>query len=307
MLLTMEELEHIADAQHGVFNLTDAERGGVTRRAVESRRRAGRYERVGPSTYRIVGASPTWRQEVMRAVAAAGLGAAASHTTALALHRVVRAQGGIEVVTPRRRRLRLPGVVVHTSTALPTEDVVGVSGIPTTTIERSLLDFAATAGRDRLSAAIDHAIASDLTTADDLGVFLQRRRRRGRPGVIALEQALDRPSLGAVESRYERTLFELLGEAGFTGTPQFEVRDPFGGFVARVDLAFPSHRLAIEVDGHEFHSSRDQRAADSTRQNRLLTAGWTVLRFTTDQVFHRDPAIVRTVRRALDRSPFLRR
>lgn len=299
-----EDLERTADDQHGIFGRDTARLLGVTDRAIESRTRSGRYERVGPKTYRVVGASPTWRQSVMRAVTAAGDGSAASHRTALALHRILRPHPTIEVVTPRRRRLRLDGdAVVHTAVVLPTEDLRTITGIPTTSVPRSILDFAGTAPPDAVAHVVDNAIAADLTTAAALSDFLERRRRRGRRGVTALASALDRTFLGQPESRYERRLLDLLEQVGLSPVPQYVLRDGAGRFIARLDIAFPDQRLGIEVDGHAFHSTREQRAADAQRQNRIASIDWMLLRYTSDQVFLEGQAIaIEVVRLVRDRS-----
>lgn len=287
-----EHLERTVDGQHGIFGRDAARLLGVSDRAIESRVRSGRYERVGPGTYRVVGASPTWRQAVMRAVVAAGDGSAASHRTALALHRLLRPTPRVEVVTPRRRRLRLDGdVIVHTAVALPTEDMGTITGIPTTSVPRSILDYAGAAHPDAVAHAVDAAIAAGLTTAEALADFLERRRRRGRRGVATLASVLDRPSLGRPESRYERRLLDLLGRVGLSPIPQYELRDGAGRIIARLDMAFPDQRLGIEVDGHEYHSTRPQRAADAQRQNRIASIDWMLLRYTSDQVFLEGPAI----------------
>ena len=39
-------------------------------------------------------------------------------------------------------------------------------------------------------------------------------------------------------------------------------------------------RFDFEIDGRAFHSDADRFQRDRTRQNRLVGAGWTVLRFT---------------------------
>lgn len=47
--------------------------------------------------------------------------------------------------------------------------------------------------------------------------------------------------------------------------------------------------LAIEIDGMAFHNrTRDQVAADYLRQRRIVLKGYTVIRFTAQEVFH-DP------------------
>ena len=47
-----------------------------------------------------------------------------------------------------------------------------------------------------------------------------------------------------------------------------------------IDVAFEECRLAIEVDGWAWHSDVDRFVHDWCRQNALVLAGWTVLRFT---------------------------
>lgn len=58
------------------------------------------------------------------------------------------------------------------------------------------------------------------------------------------------------------------------------VLDAHGRFVARVDLALPDLRLAIEHDGQAVHERPGVFTSDRRRQNALVAAGWTVLRFT---------------------------
>ncbi|HMC09505.1 MAG TPA: DUF559 domain-containing protein, partial [Actinomycetota bacterium] len=46
-----------------------------------------------------------------------------------------------------------------------------------------------------------------------------------------------------------------------------------------LDCAYPQVRLAVEGDGWQSHSGRAQWEDDLGRQNILVAAGWTVLRF----------------------------
>jgi very-short-patch-repair endonuclease len=50
----------------------------------------------------------------------------------------------------------------------------------------------------------------------------------------------------------------------------------------------PPIRLAIEVDGHAFHSTREQREDDNSRHLDLKEYGYELIRFTGTQI-HRDP------------------
>lgn len=56
----------------------------------------------------------------------------------------------------------------------------------------------------------------------------------------------------------------------------------------RLDFAFPDKKLAVECDGHAYHSTRDQRGRDADRDRELIAQGWTVIRFTGSQI-HENP------------------
>jgi len=60
--------------------------------------------------------------------------------------------------------------------------------------------------------------------------------------------------------------------------PQYEV----GTF--RVDFALPEQKIAVEVDGHEFHSSREQRTKDAQRERVIERGGWRIVRFTGTEI-----------------------
>lgn len=47
-----------------------------------------------------------------------------------------------------------------------------------------------------------------------------------------------------------------------------------------IDVTFPKIKLAVELDGFEHHSTPEAMTRDRRRQNALVKAGWTVLRFT---------------------------
>jgi very-short-patch-repair endonuclease len=51
-----------------------------------------------------------------------------------------------------------------------------------------------------------------------------------------------------------------------------------------VDGFFPSIKLIIEADGKQWHSSDEDIAKDQERDGRLGKLGWTVLRFTEDEI-----------------------
>lgn len=70
------------------------------------------------------------------------------------------------------------------------------------------------------------------------------------------------------------------------GLPEPEVHPPVFcptlGRTVRPDLGFPEARLAIEYEGDQHRSSRQQWNRDIERYEALQAAGWTVLRITAD-------------------------
>ncbi|WP_127129144.1 endonuclease domain-containing protein [Georgenia sp. SYP-B2076] len=73
-----------------------------------------------------------------------------------------------------------------------------------------------------------------------------------------------------------------------------------GAFVARVDLAWPELRAAVEYDG-AYHDAPEQIAKDRVRINNLRAAGWTVL--VIDRRQTKQPgAVVELIARTLARA-----
>lgn len=74
------------------------------------------------------------------------------------------------------------------------------------------------------------------------------------------------------------------------------------GLIGVGDLVFDRQRLVVEIDGRAHHSDPASFERDRERQNRLVAAGWTVLRFTWRDLTSRPAHVVATVRRQLART-----
>ena len=100
----------------------------------------------------------------------------------------------------------------------------------------------------------------------------------------------------ASESPMETRLRMLLVLGGLPRPKaQIPLHDEHGWFLGRPDLFYPEHRLAIEYDGG---THRDSLASDNRRQNRLVDAGYRVLRFTAWDVLGSPDSVLDLVRRA---------
>ena len=52
----------------------------------------------------------------------------------------------------------------------------------------------------------------------------------------------------------------------------------------KCDFVFPTHKLVVETDGHDYHSTKEARARDASKDRYLSLNGWTVIRFTGDEI-----------------------
>jgi very-short-patch-repair endonuclease len=117
-----------------------------------------------------------------------------------------------------------------------------------------------------------------LVRSVDLGDLSEVDLRRGliehfsRPAVALKDR--DRSLVDLCESGFEREVFTMLRDKGYRVIPQVKV----GSF--RIDMVVEGaddQRLAIELDGDEFHGA-DRWAHDMNRQRILERAGWTFWR-----------------------------
>jgi hypothetical protein len=100
-------------------------------------------------------------------------------------------------------------------------------------------------------------------------------------------------------SPMESVLRWMIHEAGLPAPVlQHPVFGPQGEFIGRVDLAWPGRRVMVEFDG-DVHRERQVFVNDLRRQNRLVLAGWLVLRFTSADLRGRPEWVLATIRRAL--------
>jgi very-short-patch-repair endonuclease len=308
MTVTDHVVSEFATRQHGLVSRAQLLGAGVTSARIAHRFETGHLERVLKGVYRVAGGQRTWQADLMAALLYCGSGSALSHRSAARLHGLLRIPELVELCTPRRRRARdLPeSWVVHTSIVFPKADLIEVGGLTCTTVERTLIDLGAVVPTRRVGHAVEEALRSYKTDLSMLEFVHQRRRGRGRRGAGVLAEVLDDlKSAPATESPSEREFMNLLRRSGLPLPETQQVIEHDGRFIARVDFLWRDLGLVVEVDGHEYHSTRDQRSSDSSRQNRLTAFGYTVLRFTSDQVRSAHFEIVSTLRHALGLDPFL--
>lgn len=185
--------------------------------------------------------------------------------------------GPVHIAVPSDAvRARRVGVVPH-QLDLTDEEVSIARGLPVTSPARTYADLAGMVRIADLVAIGDCVLRTGSTTAEQLrSVVTRRLRYRGK---VQARMALDLLDPRAESPQESRTRV-LLWQAGFPAPEvNFVVTDAFGDFIARVDLAYPDGRVAIEYDG-EVHFTRERRDADATRRALLQEHGWYVVELT---------------------------
>ena len=169
----------------------------------------------------------------------------------------------------------------HPSTSA---DVTVIDGLPITSLSRTVLDLARTLPWEQAVAAGDRALALGLTRAE-LADGLDRMR--GWPGLRSARRTVDFLDVRS-ESAGESVSRVRIHEAGLPPpTPQLEIFDDHGRFVARGDFGWEDKKTVGEFDGKAKYGEllkpgqtpRDAIVAEKRRENLLRDLGWQVVRW----------------------------
>jgi Protein of unknown function (DUF559) len=233
------------------------------------------------------------RTRATAALIAVGTDAVICGPTALALHGCTAADDPTVHVTLRYNRWSSSdvGLRVHHG-RLSDDDVVDAFGLPVLVLDLALADVLCTAARRLALVLADQAVA--LHQPSDRGEFLDdvARRIRARVDRRGTRQARGLLPLidASAESPRESVLRLVVVDAGFPlPAVQHEVLDAAGVPVWRLDLAWPSLKIALEYDGYEAHAGRASR--DAARDEDLRRRGWVVLRARAEDLRHPGPLL----------------
>jgi very-short-patch-repair endonuclease len=200
----------------------------------------------------------------------------------------VDGDGRIHVTRHDRQRLAThPLIRVHRTLLLPSS-VTTRLGLGVTTRTETLLDCLGWLRADAARTLLDRAFQQSWLGRPDIERRLDEQA--GRWGNRQLARLL-RESRPGAEAESERRLQRLLdgaGIGGWTGNHPVVI----AGRRFRLDVAFPEHRLDVEVDGWAFHRSKEARDRDIERDNLLTQAGWRVLRFSWEDVVDRPDYVI---------------
>ncbi|HJU81605.1 MAG TPA: type IV toxin-antitoxin system AbiEi family antitoxin domain-containing protein [Acidimicrobiia bacterium] len=285
----------IAGTQAGYVTRRQALACGMSPDAIDRRVESRRWIRAKPGLYMIPGFVPTLKGRLMAATVT--LGAVVSHESAAELHNLPGVQRGMAVVTvPTRKTNRFPEVVVHQSTDLTSAQVIEKDGLAVTSVVRTTIDLASKRKPRVIGKIVDYLVVRGEASIDEFVQAVGALARHGKPGMQTMHKVLEvRAGEGFMgESELEMHGLRLLREWGFPDpNPQYPLpwRSPRKG---RVDFAYPSIRLIIEIDGRRWHSTLDAFEEDRLRDNHAQLAGWRVLRITYRMLMD-EPEMVRAM------------
>ena len=173
-------------------------------------------------------------------------------------------------------------------------EVVTIRGLRATALHRTLRDLCLRWPAVEVLVAIDMALRKGLTNATELGRHEGGRRLRSIAAIAA-------PAESPMETRVRWLVINApCARPAQRGLPRPEVQtnlyDVKNRFVGRADLYYPAERLVLEYDGA---NHRDRLVEDNRRQNRLLNAGFGLLRFTAADIHNQPEVVEAQVRGAL--------
>jgi len=226
-------------------------------------------------------------------------GCVASHQTAAALWGLPvlgRDDGQVHVSRPRRAqgaRHRFPGVIVHHA-ALPDRHVAVRDGVAVTTVDRTVVDLARSSRFRAGVATADAALRAAQCSRAGLGVVLADCA--GWPGIKRARAvvAFADPAAASPLESISRVAFDEFG----VPPPRLQAE------LVTLDIAdfyWPAQRVVGEADGLGKYASPAVLRAEKLREERLAQAGYTVVRWTWDEVFRRPDAVAWRVLQVLRR------
>ncbi|MGN9813161.1 hypothetical protein ACTMSW_27870 [Micromonospora sp. BQ11] len=183
------------------------------------------------------------------------------------------------LVDPTSRFGPFGGLLIHVAPLRDT-DIQRLDDVPVTTAVRTCWDLTCWLETGEAVAHIDALRRMGLVHLEDLEHYLFEHR--GARGWRRFAEAVSLSDAGA-ESLPESRLRVRIVKAGLPRPVTQHVINRNGCFVARVDLAWPDLKVAVEYDGL-WHRDPTQFHRDRQRLNKMLGDDWLVLHVTSKRM-----------------------
>jgi very-short-patch-repair endonuclease len=287
----------IASAQLGNITRGQLLAIGVGIRAIDNWLARGRLIVQFRSVYALGHRSLPPLSREMAAVLACGKNALLSHASAAYVSgfRPQPRDAVVHVTVIGRHVRSRPGIRVHQVSRLQSRDCRTKHRIPITSPARTLIDIAPGLDDRELELAVHEAIATHKVSTNQLkAALLAYPRRRGTARLSRLANVGG--PLTLTQAGSEEKLYRSLRKSGL---PVPLTHHDVAGFEA--DFYWPGHRLVVEVDGVDFHSTRPKIERDHRKDIEFRKRGIDTLRFTGRQVSAELETTLVTIARELGR------
>ena len=294
------EVARIAGRQRSLIQRRQLLAAGISRSTIQRRLETKRLFATGHRTVYLVG-RPTFEPLGPETAAILHFGGEAviSHRSAALLWGMLDsgsargAIGGVSVTIVGRSAHSRPELQVHRISDLDLADLRRYRGLPVTSPARTLLDNAATLSSLELENALAECRRRNLVRDNQIRAAMERAP--GRAGIERLRKLIDNSTDPArTRSGMERTLIHLVRAAGL---PEPVANLTVCGHM--VDLIWPAQKLVVEFDGWETHGTRAAFETDRRRDQRLVAAGYRVIRITYRQLTDEPYAVIARLTAAL--------
>jgi very-short-patch-repair endonuclease len=285
----------LAARQYGIVTRDQLAELGYTDHMVDHALRTGRLQAWHRNVFAVGHGGLSPQGLCMAAVLFRGKEALISYQSAIWLWGLEKRLEIPVNVSVRWRGHGQDAIGLHHCPALRDEDFSTTELLPVTAVPRTLLDYASTAKRYRLEAAIDRADRLELL--DPAAIDQIVGEVRGHRGCRRLQSAMTiYRENGYTRSGGEKRLLAALADAG--------VRRPaVNNFIEGYELDFywGQERFAVELDSWEHHRSRRSFEQDRRRQEDLAMAGIETIRITGTRLKHEPQQVANRVAEHLDR------
>jgi very-short-patch-repair endonuclease/predicted transcriptional regulator of viral defense system len=284
-----------AAEQWGVLSARELRQCGLSADAVAVRVRNGRLHRLHRGVYAVGHTSLPPEARFLAAVKACGPTAVLSHFSAAALWGIVRWSDRYPEVTVAGGGTRgHASIRVHRSAQLTTSDITRRHGILVTMPARTLVDLAATLGRQPLRRAVRQAQSLQRAHLPQIAAAMRRAgRRHGTTKLANIIATGPAPT----RSELEDVVLDLILHARLRHP---DVNRPLiiDGHRVVPDFRWPAERLVLEADGAAWHDNPTAREDDAERQATLERHGERVIRVTWKQAITRPAETIARIRAA---------
>ncbi|MGZ4744236.1 MAG: hypothetical protein ACXVYS_13600 [Oryzihumus sp.] len=225
---------------------------------------AGLLESPAPGWYALPRVRPTLALAKARRAVLSHQSAAEHHGLDL-----ITRPGAVHLTVPRGRNQRDKDVVLHR-----TSDRLDLRAGVTDVLE-TVLDCARTMPFAEALVVADSALRDRRITSEELRRAADQLTGRGARMARRVAQWASAQSGSAMETLVRAAMIE----GRVTGWVEQHLIEA-GGVRHRTDFAFPARRVVVEAEGYAFHAPVAAFTNDCARYNRLVAAGWTVVRVT---------------------------